>query len=139
MLRATRECMTQALEIDGGWSALCDTIPQKEIDDADRNAHIAGLILMAIEAMVHHGTRRPGVNKAKYLIEKTARISLTTISDAWKSHKSVAHLRLALTAADQMIRDGDDTEREVNTILALARQFQLSAIARGNLDAQEMW
>ena len=139
MLRATRECMTQALEIDGGWSALCDAIPQKEIEDAERNANIAGQILGAIEAMVHHGTDRPSVNKAEYMIEKTARVGRTTIRAAWASHKSVAHLRLALKAADKMIRDADDTEREVNTILALARQLQLSAIARGNLHAQEMW
>ena len=131
----------------GGWAALA-TRPRGDEQMAEKGG---ALRTAAAVLDIIRGTPEGGgsLNKAVHVIQKTARQydlirNRTDILAAWKSHRTVAHLGLALIISGEDKFDEDP--QRLRRFLGIARDYQCFALSykppsqrRPLLDPSEIW
>jgi hypothetical protein len=113
----------------------------KEMEKAAENADLAAQILSVIRSISEAGFDG-SVNKAVFVLDRVGVAGRTRLFKAWQTHKSVAHLKLAMIVAAQMGKRNPQVEQirsRVETILGIAREIQTYAIANNHIPLNEIW
>jgi hypothetical protein len=112
----------------------------------------AGLTAAAVLDIVRRIPNKGSVNKAVHIIEETAKHydligSKAGIMNAWKSHRSVAHLWMALILADEFHASEEfEDPKRLRQFLGIANDYQRFGVSyraprqqRPLIDPTEVW
>jgi hypothetical protein len=133
-------------EIDG-WAGVDHALKSRS-RPSGRACRTAAAVLDIVRRIPNKGS----VNKAVHVIEQTARNydligSRAGIMNAWKSHRSVAHLWMALILADKFHSSEEfEDPRRLRQFLGIATDYQKFAVSyrapnqqRPLIDPMEAW
>jgi hypothetical protein len=130
----------------GGWSALATGFPGPIALPAQA-LRTAGAVLDIIRRTPNEGS----LNKAFHVIAAVANNyglirNRTDIRKAWESHKSVAHLAVALKCSGNFTADDYNDPRRQRRFLTIAREYQIFATSytmprqkQSLVDGAEIW
>jgi hypothetical protein len=107
-----------------------------EIKKAAEAAGLAAQILATIRGISEAGANG-SLNKAVFILDKVGIAGRTRAFKAWRSHKSVAHLKLAISVVAQM--GIFDAKGKVEAIMGIAREVQAFATVNGHIPESEIW
>lgn len=100
------------------------------------NAHLAAEVLAVIRAISETGVKG-SLNKAVFALEKVGMASRTRLFDSWRSHKSVAHIKLAMCVVHEM--NIPALQGQIIAIIGIAREIQRFATLHGHILTSEIW
>jgi hypothetical protein len=130
----------------GGWSALETGFPGP-LAESRRALRTAAAVLDIIRRTPREGS----LNKAFYVIDATANTygligNRTDIRKAWESHRSVAHLGVALVLSGEFQEPDFEDPARLGRFLSIARDYQMFATSytmprqqKPLVDRAEIW